>query len=276
MCWWEIHCKDLPSSFEIHKVIKWWYAFSGAKQKWSYEAACSERKRKEKQLSQIGLGLQLFPHTLLQLARPFKKWPGTNDLEESFSWFSPRIHFLLSSWRSIQVHGCWFTLWPLTCALHSPSISHRQQIEVVLESRPQMCSYHCVHLFGKKILSLTTGRPCLSCLAIATEERNSQTVCGTDWVWQRPWALGSVAEKRWSMATATRLAILVNRAVKQLGGASGVLWMVPKSFLAFVNSVGIDSKCFLFLFLRYRSHNLVSDSVDTAWDCRLLTAYTGT
>lgn len=113
------------------------------------------------------------------------------------------------------------------------------------------------------MLSLTTERPCLSFLAIASEEHNIGTICDTDWVWQRPWALGAVAEKRWSMATATRLAILVNWAVKQLGGASGVLWMVPKSFLALVNSVGTDSKCFLFW--RYRSHSLERERVDTAW-----------
>ncbi len=116
--------------------------------------------------------------------------------------------------------------------------------------------------------------PCLFFLAVAVEEWNSRTVCDTEWVWHRPWALGAVAEKRWFIATATRWAILVNWAVKQLAEASGVLWSVPKSFLAFVDSVAMDSKWFLYP--QYRSYGLKSRAVYTARHCRLLTAYTVT
>lgn len=44
---------------------------------------CTEGKRKEKEPGQIGLVLRLFLQRLLQLARLLKKWPSTNDLEES-------------------------------------------------------------------------------------------------------------------------------------------------------------------------------------------------
>lgn len=119
---------------------------------------------------------------------------------------------------------------------------------------------------GRIMLSLTTEGPCLSFLAIAVEKWNQPRVCDTEWFWHRPWALGTVAEKRWFIATATRWAILVNWAVKQLAGAGGVLCMVPKTFLAFVDSVAMDSKWFLCL--QYRS-----GTVHTARHCRLLTAY---
>lgn len=101
MCWGEIYRNDLPGSFEIHKVINSCSAFSRAKQKWGYAAGCTEVRRGEKKPGQIGLVLRLFLQRLLQLARPLKKWPSTNDLEESSGWFSPRIHSLLCSWRGI-------------------------------------------------------------------------------------------------------------------------------------------------------------------------------
>lgn len=76
------------------------------------------------------------------------------------------------------------------------------------------------------------------------------------------------------MATATRWATLVNWAVKQLAEASGDLWPVPKSFLAFVDSVAVDSK--RFLCLQYRSYSLERHTAHTARHRRLLTAYTVT
>lgn len=133
MCWGEIYRNDLPGSFVIHKVINSCSAFSRAKQKWGYAVVCTEVKRKEKKPGQIGLALQLFLQRLLQLAQPLKKWPSSGDLEESSGWFSPWIHFLLSGWRGIQVHGCWFTLWPLRYT-HTPLTSYKvhQQIETTL------------------------------------------------------------------------------------------------------------------------------------------------
>lgn len=101
MCWGEIYRNDLLGSFEIHKVINSCSAHSRAKQKWSYAAVCTEVKTEEKKPGQIGLVLRLFLQRLLQLARPLKKWPSTNDLEESSGWFSSRIHFLQSGWRGI-------------------------------------------------------------------------------------------------------------------------------------------------------------------------------
>ena len=150
MCWCKIYhnfgdiLRFIRSS--IHALLS-----AGQNKSEAMKLPALKVKRKEKKLGQIGLVLQLFQHTLLELARPLKKWPSTNDLEESFCWFSPRIHFLLSGWRGIEVHDCWFTLWPLTGTppLSSPSINHYQQIEVVLDSHSQMCSYLCAHLLGE-------------------------------------------------------------------------------------------------------------------------------
>lgn len=148
MCWGEIYRNDLPGSFEIHKVINSCSAFSRAKQKWGYAVICTEVKRKEKKPSQIGLLLRLFLQRLLQLAQPLKKWPSTDDLEESSGCFSPMIHFLLSSWRGIQVHGCWFTLWPLTGIppLPSPPIKRSSRLKQRFDSCPQTRSYLRIHL----------------------------------------------------------------------------------------------------------------------------------
>lgn len=136
-------------------------------------------------------------------------------------------------------------------------------IDVILSGRPSV---------WRVMLSWTAEGPCLSFLAFTVKEWNRRSVCDTEWVWQRPWALGAVAEKQRFIATTTRWAVLVNWAVKQLVEASGVLWSVPKSFLAFVDFVAMNSKWFLCL--QYRSYSVVSRTVRSARHCRLLTAYT--
>lgn len=136
-------------------------------------------------------------------------------------------------------------------------------IDVILSGRPSV---------WRVMLSWTAEGPCLSFLAFTVKEWNRRSVCDTEWVWQRPWALGTVAEKQRFIATTTRWALLVNWAVKQLVEASGVLWLVPKSFLAFVDFVAMNSKWFLCL--QYRSYSVVSRTVCTARHCCLLTAYT--
>lgn len=158
----------------------------------------------------------------------------------------------------------------------SPLTSNKvhQQIEAVFWLMSTDVFLSLCPSVGWIMLSWTEEGPCVSFLAIAVEEWNSRKVCDTEWVWHRPWALGAVAEKRWFIATATRWAILVNWAVKQLAKASGVLWSAPKSFLAFVDSVAMDSMWFLCL--QYRPYSLESRTVHTARNCRLLIAYTVT
>lgn len=70
----------------------------------------------------------------------------------------------------------------------SPLASHKvhRQIEAMLwlmstDVFPSPCPS-----VGWIMLSWTAEGPCLSSLAVAVEERNSRTVCDTEWVWHRP------------------------------------------------------------------------------------------